>query len=123
MTTVRSESPEISSELPLKPATFMVLLVLNSGAKHGYGIKKEVRQRSDDTIRLDPGGLYRLIARLEKKKMVRRASPPSDATNEDERRNYYELTTFGRQLIGAEARRMATLVGLSEVVTLADTTI
>ena len=51
--------------LPLPPHMFHVLLVLNAGPSHGYGIKKAVAERTDGAVDLDAGGLYRLIARLE----------------------------------------------------------
>lgn len=108
---------DIDAFLPLKPATFLVLLVLNGGPGHGYGIKKEVLQRSDGSVELDAGGLYRLIARLEEQGLLR----PSDVNRgegHDERRKYYEITDIGTKAVAAEARRMAALVGLSEVVAL-----
>ena len=97
--------------LPLKPNVFMVLLALQEGPSHGYGIRKEVLERSEGTVELDPSGLYRLIARLESDGLLRasRARPPEE--QDDERRNYYELTPVGRRVLAAEARRLARLMG------------
>ncbi|HUQ82222.1 MAG TPA: PadR family transcriptional regulator [Gemmatimonadaceae bacterium] len=104
--------------LPLPPATFLVLLALRGKPLHGYGIKKEVRARSDGRIDLDPGGLYRLIARCEARGAVRAASAPADAPDDDRRRLFYTLTPAGEALLAAEARRMASLVASPDVASL-----
>ncbi|MCH8143855.1 MAG: hypothetical protein IIA55_03925 [Gemmatimonadetes bacterium] len=41
--------PRPEDFLPLKPATFLVLVVLAAQELHGYGIKKEVAKRSAAT--------------------------------------------------------------------------
>jgi DNA-binding PadR family transcriptional regulator len=104
--------------LPLPPATFLVLLALRGRSLHGYGIKKEVRARSDGRIDLDPGGLYRLIARLEARGVVRSTEPPPDAPADDRRRLFYTLTAPGETLLATEARRLASLVASPDVATL-----
>ena len=115
----RAKTPE--DFLPLKPQTFLVLLALNQVSRHGYGIKKEVRAQSDGAIDLEPGGLYRMIARLEGRGLISpRERRPAGAEGDDERRRYYDLSVLGRQVLAAEARRMVELVGLPEVAALAD---
>jgi len=100
--------------LPLPPHMFLVLLVLNGGPAHGYGIKKAVAERSRGTVDLDAGGLYRLIARLEERGWVSSAS----AEEGDSRRKYYELTPAGREILAAEARRVSALARAPDVVAL-----
>ena len=85
---------------------------------HGYGIKKEVRARSEGTIDLDPGGLYRLIARLEVRGIVRPTRAPADAPDDERRRLFYTLTAAGERVLTAEARRLATLVASPDVAAL-----
>ena len=104
--------------LPLPPATFLVLLALRGRALHGYGIKKEVKARSDGRIDLDPGGLYRLIARLEARGVVRATDPPANAPVDDRKRLFYTLTAPGETLLAAEARRLASLLASPDVATL-----
>jgi DNA-binding PadR family transcriptional regulator len=101
--------------LPLAPTTFLVLLVLRGRAMHGYGIKKEVRTRSDGMIDLDPGGLYRTIARLEARGIVKPVRAPADAPDDERRRLFYTLTAAGERVLAAEARRLALLVASPEV--------
>lgn len=100
--------------LPLKPKPFLLLLVLSDeGPLHGYAIKKAMLARSGGTVEMDPGGLYRLIARLERDGLVRRAASP--AGEEDERRQYLALTGWGRSVLEAEARRIAALARMPAV--------
>jgi DNA-binding PadR family transcriptional regulator len=102
---------------PLPPHTFHVLLVLNDGPAHGYGIKKEVQERTGGDIDLDAGGLYRMIARMEEQAWVEPAPAPESA--EDARRKYYALTATGRRILAEEAARLTALAGRPEVVALA----
>ena len=112
----RPQDPE--DVLPLKPKPFLLLLVLSEeGPLHGYGIKKGMRERSEGSVTMDPGGLYRLIARMERDALVRRAERPAD--DEDERRQYLEITDWGRAVLAAEARRIAALARLPSVQALA----
>src|SRR5689334_6379205 len=101
--------------LPLSPATFLVLLALRGRPIHGYAIKKEVCARSEGRIDLDPGGLYRLIARLEVRGVVKTVSAPARAPDDDRRRVFYALTAAGERLLAAEARRLAALVASPDV--------
>lgn len=103
---------------PLPPHMFFVLLVLNAGAAHGYGIKKAVLDRSRGAVDLDAGGLYRLIARLEERGWAKTAEPPSK--DADPRRKHYELTDAGREALRVEASRLATLAREPDVIALAE---
>ena len=106
------------SSLPLPPHMFFVLLVLNAGPSHGYGIKKAVAVRSGGTVDLDAGGMYRLIARLEERGWAEPAQPAAGEGG-DARRKYYGLTEAGREILAAEARRVSALASQPDVVALA----
>lgn len=113
----KSRSPQ--SALPLKPKSFLILLTLEElGPLHGYAIKKAMHDRSAGSVTIDPGGLYRLVARLERNGLVRRADrPPGDP---DERRQYLAITNCGREVLAAEVNRMASLMRLPSVRALAE---
>jgi DNA-binding PadR family transcriptional regulator len=98
------------SFLPLTPAVFHVLLALSSGKAHGYGISKEIAERTDGLIKLGPGTLYGTLTRLVDAELVR---DTSGRKNEDPRRRFYELTPLGRSVAQAEARRLASLVSVA----------
>jgi DNA-binding PadR family transcriptional regulator len=112
----RVRDPE--STLPLKPKPFLLLLALEEeGPLHGYALKKGMARRSGGAVAMDPGGLYRLIARMERDGLVARAPRPAGET--DERRQYVEITGWGRRVLSAEARRIAELALMPAVQQLA----
>jgi DNA-binding PadR family transcriptional regulator len=103
---VRTPAPprrDPHSHLPLKAVDFHVLLVLTGRELHGYGIVKEIESRSGGRLQLEPGNLYRYIRRLAEEDMIEAGDrrPASDAL--EERRRYYRVTSFGRQVLAAEA--------------------
>src|ERR1041384_1436626 len=88
----RRESMSADDLSPLSLTAFFVLLSLRGRVMHGYAIKKDVAARSDGRVDLDAGGLYRLIARLEARRMVRVAAAPRNAPDDDRKRVFYTLT-------------------------------
>lgn len=110
---------DVTSLLPLKPRVFHLLLALSHGPQHGYGVKKAIKERTDGTLDLDPGGLYRLVARLEEDGLVTDADPPESEASSDSRRRYYALTPLGEAALQAEARRLAEIVAWPDVKALA----
>lgn len=106
-------SPE--SFLPLKPLVFLTLLVLRSRDAHGYAIKKEVARRSEGAVDLEPGTLYRLLARLLDQGLIEESRRRPAAEADDERRRYYRLTALGRDVVAAEAVRLDRLVAADDV--------
>jgi DNA-binding PadR family transcriptional regulator len=98
------------SHLPLNPRAYAILLVIADGPAHGYRIKREVEERSAGTIELDPGSLYRTIAKMVRDGMVKEGPAPRDADRADVRRRYYRLTPLGRRVAQAETRRLAALI-------------
>jgi len=71
---------------------------------------KEVEERSNGSIRVATGTLYRALRRLTSSGLVVPAGrrPSSDA--EFERRRYYAITPLGKDVAAAEARRLAAQV-------------
>lgn len=101
----RRRAPE--SYLPLRPVEFHVLLSLAMGDRHGYGISQDMESREEASVP-DVGTLYRALRRMREQGLIEETEAPrSEAT--DERRNYYRITAFGREVGGAEARRLERL--------------
>lgn len=98
--------------LPLPPAVYLILLALGDGEAHGYRIRSAVIERSDGLVALDPGSLYRYIARLVDDGMIAESATRT-RPGDDERRRYYRLTPLGRRLLAAETDRMASLVSVA----------
>ena len=95
--------------LPLSPAVFHILLALSAGERHGYGIMREVAAISHGQVRIGPGTLYRSLRQMLDAGMVEESDERPDPALDDERRRYYRLTGFGRQVAQAEAMRLARL--------------
>ena len=98
-----SRGPLALADTPLPSPVFLILLVLADGEAHGYAIRKAIAARTDGAVSLDPGSLYRLIARLFDQDLI------AEAAGGDARRRTYKLTRLGRRVLEAEADRMATL--------------
>jgi DNA-binding PadR family transcriptional regulator len=101
---------EPESFLPLTPAMFHILLALADGERHGYGIIQEVENSTDGKVRMGPGTLYGSVKRMLSDGLIVESYERPDPELDDERRRYYRLTDFGRQVAVAEAQRLAQLV-------------
>jgi DNA-binding PadR family transcriptional regulator len=94
----------------ITPAVFHIMLALARGARHGYALMPEVKALTHGKVRLGPGTLYRSIQRMLVDGLIEELDYPHDITSDDERRRYYRLTKFGRQVARSEAERLAALV-------------
>lgn len=101
------------SLLPLTAGMFQVLIALADGEKHGYAIIKEVARRTDGAVTLGAGTLYTIVRRFEQEGVIVEAAERPDPALDDERRRYYRLTEFGRDVARAEAQRMETALGMA----------
>lgn len=99
--------PEPIEMLPLSEAVFQILLALGEAPLHGYGIMREVEERTDGRFTLGPGTLYGAVKRLVEQGLLEEAEAPE---GEDQRRRYYRLTPYGRRVASAEARRLERLL-------------
>jgi DNA-binding PadR family transcriptional regulator len=99
------------SFLPLTPLACHVLLALADVGMHGYGIIREVSERTDGLIQLRSGTLYTLLHRLESEGLILESDARPDPDEDDERRRYYALTPLGRAVLEADLRRLESAVG------------
>jgi DNA-binding PadR family transcriptional regulator len=99
--------------LPLRPVEFEILLVLTGGETHGYGIIKEAEERGGESLRIETGTLYRALRRLTSAGLVRPSDRRPADDLDDQRRRYYEITSFGRLVAAAEARRLEAQVEIA----------
>jgi DNA-binding PadR family transcriptional regulator len=96
--------------LPLTPAMLHVMLALADGEKHCYAIIKDVARRTNGDVTIGAGTLYALIKRLLADGVILESTERPDPAVDDERRRYYRLTPFGRNVAAAEIERLETLV-------------
>jgi len=108
-----SKKRETESYLPLTPAEFHFLLALADGDKHAYAIMKDVARLNDGAVRLSAGTLYGLVRRFVSEGMIAEKLERPVAALDDERRRYYRLTEFGREVAVAEAGRLENLLALA----------
>jgi len=101
------------SLLPLTPGMFQVLIALADGEKHGYAILKVVARRTNGEITLSAATLYTIVRRFVQEGVIVESAERPDPSLDDERRRYYRLTPFGRDVAKAEAARMETALGMA----------
>lgn len=97
--------------LPLTHVAYHVLLSLSYEARHGYGIIKDVADRTRGEVVMEAGTLYGAIKRLKDDGLLEERTAPPDA---DPRRRYYGLTSLGRTVLQAECGRLAQLVSYAK---------
>ena len=61
-------------------------------------------------LRLSPSSLYASIRRLLERGLIEELAERPDPEHDDERRRYYRLTSLGRAVATAEARRLQRLL-------------
>ena len=108
-----SADPKIDRHLPLKPATFHILLALGDGPRHGYAIRAAVEALTDGAVKLWPVTLYGSIRELSDAGLI---EPEAALAGEadDARRRYYALTPLGRRVLAAETARLRAIVEHAE---------
>ncbi len=107
------ERPDPESLLPLPSATFHILMALAAGDRHGYAIIQDVAQRTNNSLRLGAGTLYRSLHRMLEQGLIVEIEERPDSGHDDERRRYYRITSFGAAVAEAEAQRLTELVRLA----------
>jgi len=96
--------------LPLKSNWFHILVSLVDGEQHGYGIMQDVRQRTDDRVKLWPATLYGSLKRLIKEGLIVESGERPAPEFDDARRRYYKLTPLGKRVLDLESERLKELV-------------
>jgi DNA-binding PadR family transcriptional regulator len=102
-----------ASLLPLTPQMFEVLIALADGDKHGYAVIKEVARRTGGEVMLGAGTLYTIVRRFVQEGVIAETAERPDPALDDERRRYYRLTAFGREVARAEAARMERMLDMA----------
>jgi DNA-binding PadR family transcriptional regulator len=93
--------------LPLKPAHFHILLSVCAAPIHGYGIRREVEERTDGRIVLAAGTLYETLQRLESRGLIEETEvPPESEPEASVRWRFYRATRLGRRVLSAEVARL-----------------
>ena len=122
MDTFLPDEPTAASLLPLPPATFHILLAVADQDRHGYAIIQEVAARTGGEMKLSAGTLYRSIQKMVELDLIEETAERPAPDLDDERRRYYRITGFGREVARAEAERLQALVHIARTCGLAPRT-
>ena len=110
---MRRLSRDPANLLPLKHATYQVLLALpDTEALHGYAIMQAISAMTDGRETILPGTLYAALARMVDEGLVEEKAGAADASGGPARR-YYRRTRFGRAVARAESERLAALIAIA----------
>ena len=104
--------PDERLELPQGTLALLILKVLTLGPQHGWAISERLHQVSRATLQVPQGSLYPALHRLERRGWI---SARWDASDNNRRAKFYELTREGRRQLKVEAddwRRLAAAVDL-----------
>lgn len=97
--------------VPLTHVVYHILVSLTSEARHGYGIIKDVADRTDRQVEVEAGTLYAAIKRMTVDGIIEEVPAP---VSSDARRRYYAVTEFGRAVAFAESKRLEAMVELAK---------
>jgi len=95
----------------VRPAVFHILLALSRIDLHGLGIAKAVDDATGGALALGPGTLYRSLKEMAHDGLIVDADAPDGEA--DPRRRFYGITDSGREVVHAEAVRMARIVDVA----------
>lgn len=98
---------DVQEHLPLAPRDLLILAVLAEGPAHGYGLIKEVEERSESGVLLDPANLYRVLRRMRELGWIEEAI--GDGPGES-RRRVHRITDRGHAIVTAELQRLERLL-------------
>jgi DNA-binding PadR family transcriptional regulator len=108
-----SSHPAPDEMLPLTVPVYYTLLALADAERHGYAIITEVEERTGGAVRLRTGTLYTAVRRMLEQGLVEESDERPDPEVDDERRRYYRITAWGREVLAAEAARLDQMVTLA----------
>jgi PadR family transcriptional regulator PadR len=77
----------------------LVLKTLSLGPQHGYGIAAQIREISDDVLRVEEGSLYPALHRIEQAGWIKAEWA---TTSNGRRARYYRLTRAGQKHLDEE---------------------
>jgi DNA-binding PadR family transcriptional regulator len=99
-------------QLPLTAVVLHILLAVSDGELHGYAIATAIEAATQGEVRTGPGTLYGSIQRMLDADLIEEATGRR-AADDDPRRRYYRVTTFGRRVLALELERLDNVLRLA----------
>ena len=100
---------DVHSALPLTPRVLLILWGLHDGPQHPYRLLRIAEELGRGRVSIGPASLYEAIHALRDKGLIAESAAPEDEPDPDPRRRYFKLTRLGRDVLQAEADRIAEL--------------
>ena len=95
----------------IPPGTLYMLILktlARRGAMHGYGIAQNIKQMSEDVLKVEEGSLYPALQRMLVKGWV---EAEWGVTAGNRRARYYRLTAAGRKQLDTELSQFERVMG------------
>jgi PadR family transcriptional regulator, regulatory protein PadR len=89
LTSTSNERPELLQGT----LDMLILKTLGTGANHGYGIARRIRQLSGEVLQVEEGSLYPALHRMEKRGYL---TADWQRSENNRRAKFYSLTPRGR---------------------------
>ena len=94
-------------------AVLCILFAVGDRDLHGYGIMKEVEERTAGKVSLLPSSLYATIKRMLTQGWIEEVDAPEAEAAPGRPRRLYRITEPGRDLAAREAERMSALLDMA----------
>lgn len=98
---------EARVELPQGTLDLLILRTIALAPQHGWAISQRIQQISSNVLKVQQGSLYPALHRLERRGWIRSYW---DASENNRRARYYELTEAGRNQLETERQTWQKLV-------------
>ena len=99
----------VDSFIPLRSVELDILLSVAETPKHGYAILKDARDRMGRHPGFEIPTLYRALRRMRDLGLIRTLES-RDPEETDARRQYWQATKLGREVLAAEIARLERVV-------------
>jgi len=93
----------------MTPSMLHILLAIAGGAQHGYGIMREVAERTRGTTELGAGTLYRSIKKMLAAGLIEEADA-AESNKLGPARREYRITERGREIAANEVEQLSGIV-------------
>ena len=107
------------TQASMTPAMLHILLAIAGGAQHGYGIMREVSERTGGATELGAGTLYRSIKKMLEAGWIAEVDEASDNSLGPARRQY-QVTAAGREVASGEVAQLHGIVEWARAARLVD---
>jgi DNA-binding PadR family transcriptional regulator len=97
----------LNEDIALDMIRSSIILLLSEKPLHGYGIMKEVKNRTGRPV--NPGLLYPFLKKLENNELVRSTNKPVG----QKQKTVYELTPSGKKLATRIYTRIASMISMA----------